>query len=195
MAVWQHIYHCVSGLSSVSSENSLGGIANSITDGNLYQKRRFKGLSWLSKSTGPQLQVSGLPIASEAETTLRKSFTKSRSAPSCLPCAVQYCTLLYSILQFCAVLCSRSILAKRSKAANDPSVASQRKSGEVWPLFRPATMLALDVLLSRLSVECSTSKLSVFRLLEVMSKSRSGYISTGTAWGGKAQIFLATAKN
>ena len=45
MAVWQHIYHCVSGLSSVSSENSLGGIANSITDGNLYQKRRFKGLS------------------------------------------------------------------------------------------------------------------------------------------------------
>ena len=138
----------------------------------LFVNRGFKGINPLLKSTGPQFQVRGLPLIwCEAETTLRKIFPKSRSPTSCLPI--------------------RSILAKRSKAANDPSVASQRKSGEVWPFLLPTTKLALDLL----TIELSMPMLELFRLLEMVSRWRSGYIVTGTAWGGTLWLSWQRPRN
>ena len=77
------------------------------------------GLNSLLKSMGPQVQVRGLLEAGEEEATTCRNFPNSRFDPSNLPI--------------------RSILAKRLKAANEPSVVSQRRSGPVCPLFLPTT--------------------------------------------------------
>ena len=109
------------------------------------------GLNSLLKSTGPQLQVSGLLEAAEEAATSWRNFPSSRFDPSCLP--------------------SRSIFANRSKAANDPSVVSQRRSGLPCPLFLP------------------TTKVEFFGFLDEMSsKWRSGIAVTGTACVHKVSI-------
>ena len=109
------------------------------------------GLNSLLKSTGPQLQVSGLMEPAEEEAATWRNFPSSRFDPSCLP--------------------SRSIFANRSKAANDPSVVSQRRSGLPCPLFLP------------------TTKVEFFGFLDEMSsKWRSGIAVTGTACVHKVSI-------
>ena len=102
------------------------------------------GLNSLLKLTGPQVQVSGLLEAAEEAPTTCKNVPRSLFHPCCRPI--------------------RSIFANRLKAANDPSVVIQRRSGLVCPLFLP------------------TTKDAFFGFLEVMvRKLRSGIAVTGTA--------------
>ena len=63
--------------------------------------------------------MSGLLEAAEDDPTTCRNITRSRFDPSCLPIW--------------------SIFANRLKAANDPSVESQRRSGLPCPLFLPTT--------------------------------------------------------
>ena len=79
------------------------------------------GLNSLLKSTGPQVQVSGLLEAAEEDPTTCRNLPRSRFDPPSRPI--------------------QSIFTNRLKAANDPSVVSQRRSGLACPLFLPITKL------------------------------------------------------
>ena len=89
------------------------------------------GLNSLLKSTGPQVQLRGLLEPAEDDPTICRNIPRSRFDPSCLPIW--------------------SIFANRLKAAKDPSVVSQRRSGLACPLFLPTTKVEFCGFLEEIS--------------------------------------------